>query len=322
MKTARHIPTFVYKLMIIVATIIWGFSFVVMKDAVSVLEPAWLIGVRFFCTAVLLTIVFLPHMRCALSRDYLAAGGILGLLNFLGFWTQTIGLAYTTPGKNAFLTATYCVIVPFVSWVIARKRPTAYNLVAAVMCVTGIGLVSLTSGALTVEFGDFMTLVCALFFAVHIAFVSKLAQGRDILALTVLQFWVGGICGIAVGALTETAPNLAAISPDFIFNMFYLVVFASCVALVFQNVALAHVPPAQGSLFLSLESVFGVLFSVLLYGEELTARLLLGFALIFGAILVSEMLPLRPKAEKRPRLEPDPEEQLAPTSQAGTDPKP
>ncbi|WP_165171094.1 DMT family transporter [Adlercreutzia sp. ZJ242] len=291
MNAKRNIPAIVYKLMIVVATVIWGFSFVVMKGAVSVLEPAWLIGVRFALTAVVLTAVFFRHLRAALTREYLVAGGILGALNFLAFWTQTIGLAHTTPGKNAFLTATYCVIVPFVFWLIAKKRPTAFNLVAAVMCVAGVGMVSLSSGALTVEFGDFMTLVCAVFFAVHIACVSKFAQGRDVLALTVYQFWVGGICGVAIGALTEAPPNVAALSPEFLFNLFYLVIFASCVALVFQNVALAHVPPAQGSLLLSLESVFGVLFSVLLYGEQMTPRLLAGFALIFGAIVVSEVLP-------------------------------
>ncbi|WP_165056550.1 MULTISPECIES: DMT family transporter [unclassified Adlercreutzia] len=293
MNAKRNIPAIVYKLMIVVATVIWGFSFVVMKDAVSVLEPAWLIGVRFALTAVVLTAVFFRHMRVALTREYLVAGGILGVLNFLAFWVQTIGLAHTTPGKNAFLTATYCVIVPFVFWLIAKRRPTAFNLVAAVMCVAGVGMVSLSSGALTVEFGDFMTLLCAVFFAVHIACVSKFAQGRDVLALTVYQFWVGGICGIAIGALTETPPNVAALTPEFLFNLFYLVVFASCVALVFQNVALAHVPPAQGSLLLSLESVFGVLFSVLLYGEQMTPRLIAGFALIFGAIVVSEVLPER-----------------------------
>ena len=73
--------------------------------------------------------------------------------------------------------------------------------------------------------------------------------------------------------------------------MAYLVIFASCVALVIQNVALAHVPPAQASLFLRLESVFGVLFSVLLYGEQVGLKLIVGFVLIFGAILVSEMFP-------------------------------
>ena len=85
--------------------------------------------------------------------------------------------------------------------------------------------------------------------------------------------------------------------------MAYLVIFASCVALVIQNVALAHVPPAQASLFLRLESVFGVLFSVLLYGEQVGLKLIVGFVLIFGAILVSEMFPLKPKDVPTNQLE-------------------
>lgn len=308
MSERKKIPAVVYKLALVLATVIWGLAFVVMKDAVSVMEPAWLIGVRFTLTAVLLTLVFFRNVRATLNRDHLVRGAVLGVLIFIAFWTQTIGLDHTTPGKNAFLTATYCVLVPFFGWMLMSKKPSAFNVAAALLCIVGIGLVSLASGAsdggaaaaassaasfLGMSFGDFMTLVCAVFFAVHIVYVSKYSEGRDVLALTVYQFWVGGVCGLVVGGLTEPAPNLAAITPEFLFNLAYLVVFASCVALVIQNVALAHVPPAQGSLFLSLESVFGVAFSVLLYGEQLSLRLVAGFVLIFAAVVVSEVLPER-----------------------------
>ena len=97
------------------------------------------------------------------------------------------------------------------------------------------------------------------------------------LALTVYQFLFGGIAGLVVGALTEPAPNLAALTPEFAFNLFYLVVFASGLCYLFQNVGLVHVSPAQGSLLLSLESVFGVLASVLFYGEVVTGRMAVGF---------------------------------------------
>ena len=292
MGKAKRIPPAIYKLLIVVATIIWGASFVFMKDAVGVMEPAWLIGVRFTITALILTAVFWRQVRRALTRRELVAGAVLGLANFMAYWVQTIGLAYTTPGKNAFLTAVYCVIVPFIYWAVAARRPTRYNLLAAALGVAGIGFVSLASESLTVGFGDAMSLLSAVFFALHIVLV-----GRNVLALTVYQFWMGGLCSLAAGALTEPVPDLAAITPDFVLNMVYLVVFASCIALVLQNVALAHVPPTQASLLLSLESVFGVVFSVLLYGEALTPRLLVGFALIFGAILISELLPRPPKAK-------------------------
>lgn len=294
----RALPSTVYKLMIVAATVIWGLSFVVMKDAVDVVPPAYLIGMRFLACGIILAIVFVGRVRRHLDRSHILNGCVLGLLIFLAFWVQTIGLTDTTPGKNAFLTATYCVLVPFIWWFTARKRPTVYNIAAAVLCVAGVGLVSV-QGSLTMRFGDYMTLLCAVLFAVHIVYVAKVSNGRDILALTVWQFLFGGVCGFAVGGAFEVLPPVEAlIDPAFLFNMAYLVIFASCVALVFQNVALAHVPPAQGSLLLSLESVFGVLFSVLLYGEELTLKLVAGFVLIFAGIVVSEALPIKPRGQK------------------------
>ena len=302
---AGSIPASVYKLLLVVATVIWGLSFVVMKDAVDVLEPAYLIGFRFLATGAVLAAVFWRRMRLAFAKDYLVKGLVLGVLCFLAFWVQTIGLDNTTPGTNAFLTATYCVIVPFAWWVIARKRPTVFNIGAAVMAVVGIGMVSLQGSLaeLSMGYGDLMTLVSALLFAVHIVYVSKFSETNDVLVLTVMQFFIGGACGVAYGACFETLPPASALTPAFFWNMAYLVIFASCVALVIQNVALAHVPPAQASLFLSLESVFGVLFSVLLYGEQVGFKLIVGFVLIFGAILVSEMFPLKRKGAAAAQLE-------------------
>lgn len=246
-------------------------------------------------TGLILAVVFRKRFAAALTKTYLMRGIIIGVLVFLAFWTQTIGLAYTTPGKNAFLTGTYCVLVPFAWWLFARRKPTRYNIIAAILCIVGIGFVSLqeSAGDLTLGFGDAMTLVCSVFFALHIVYVSKFTDDCDALALTVYQFLVGGACGILLGACTETLPSVSALTPDFLWNMVYLVVFASCMALVFQNVGLAHVDPAPASLLLSLESVFGVIFSVLLYGEVLTFKLICGFALIFGAILISELLPIK-----------------------------
>lgn len=311
MEKKRHIPRelpgFVYKLMLLAATIIWGFAFVVMKDAVDVLPPAQLIGVRFLLTGLLMGAVFHRSLANTLNGPCLKAGLVLGAVTFLAFWVQTVGLADTTPGKNAFLTATYCVIVPFMLWGVAGKRPTLANLGAALLCIAGIGLVSLSAGALTMEFGDAMTLLCAVFFAAQIIAISRYSERFNVLALTVYQFLFGGLMGLATGALTEPAPNLAALTPEFAFNLFYLVVFASGLCYLFQNVGLAHVSPAQGSLLLSLESVFGVLASVLFYGEMVTGRMALGFVLIFIAILLSELAPGRGKARRRAEA---PDEQL------------
>ena len=144
-----------------------------------------------------------------------------------------------------------------------------------------------------------MTLGCAVAFAAHIVAVSKFAQKCDALVLTVFQFIAEGALGIIFGAATETFPGIAAFTPEIIGQMLFLAVFASVVAFGIQNVSLAHVPPTQASLLLSLESVFGVVFSILLYGEQMTLRLVVGFVLIFAAIVISETLPLKEKPCRR-----------------------
>ena len=128
--------------------------------------------------------------------------------------------------------------------------------------------------------------------------VSRFSRGRDVLTLTVFQFIFEGLFGLCVGGLFETPPAISLITPEVVGQMAFLIVFASVVAFGIQNVSLAYVPPAQASLFLSLESVFGVVFSVLLYGEVLTARLVIGFILIFAAILVNELLAPRVEAKR------------------------
>ncbi len=300
MVALKDIPAGVYKLLLVVATIIWGFSFVLMKGAVSVLPPAWLLGIRFTAAGVLLLAVLWRRVRRAFSVEALGAGMLLGVFDFSAFWSQTVGLENTTPGINAFLTATYCVIVPFLWWVVARRRPTAFNVGAAVLAVAGIWMVSSSSGggsteAFSLGLGEGMTLLGALMFAIHIVCVSKFSKRHDVLVLTVFQFLTEGALGCLVGAGFETLPPLSDITPGLVASMAFLAVFASVVAFGIQNVSLAYVSPAQASLFLSLESVFGVLFSVLLYGEQVGPRLLVGFALIFVAIVVSETFPLKRK---------------------------
>ena len=289
----RPVPVALFKVLLLLATTMWGLSFFIMKNALDVIPPSWLIGIRFFLCGIILAIIFHKRMRACFNRDHLFHGTLIGCLLFIAYWFQTVGLDGITPGKNAFLTATYCVIVPFVWWVIARRKPTLFNILAAFGCIIGIGLVSLSADAFTaggalMGRGDAFTLICAFFFALHIVYVAKVNPGRDIYVLTAYQFLVSGLLGMIVGACTETLPAALAITPQLIGEMAYLTIFASLLALLIQNVSLQYVPPAQVSLILCLESVFGVLFSVMFYGETLTIRVLMGFAIIFAALVVSE----------------------------------
>lgn len=283
--------------MLFAATVIWGAAFVVMKNAVEILTPAQLVGVRFFLAGLLMAAIFRKKLRSMMNPGGLRAGAIMGAILFVAFWLQTLGLTDTTPGKNAFLTATYCVMVPFMLWAITRRPPGLARLGAAVICVAGIGLVSLQPGSFTMGFGDGITLLGAAVFALEIVAISHFTKTYSAIGITTVQFLCCGLLGIFFGFVFEPAPDLAAITPDFAIQMVYLIMLSSCVCYIFQNVGLAHVQPSQGALILSLESVFGVLCSVLFYGEALTAQMIVGFALIFIAILISELAPQRTSPE-------------------------
>ena len=279
-----EIPVGAYKVLLLLVTMAWGASFVYMKDLVAVFPPGWLLGIRFTIAGLVILPFLLKRLRLRLTWK------ALGLLDFLGFFTQTVGLQTVSPGINAFLTAVYVVLVPFMWWVVAKRKPTKANIVAAFVAIVGIWLVSVTSasGSLSIGFGEIMTLLCAFFFAAHIVSVSIFSVFYDVLMLTVIQFITEGLLGLATGAVFETLPALTQITPVIVGELAFVVLFATIFAFGVQNIALARIEPTQASLILSLESVFGVVFSILLYGELLTVRLVVGFVLIFIALLVSE----------------------------------
>lgn len=275
------------KPMLFAAAIIWGTSFFIMKNTLDTMPVFTLLAIRFTVGACLLALVCWKKWR-TYSWDYLWRGAVIGAFLFLAYLIQTFGLERTTPSKNAFLTAVYCVLVPFFYWAVMKRRPDRYNIIAAVLCVTGVGLVSL-NGDLSVAMGDWLTLIAAGFYAAHIVAVEKVSPGKDIYLLTVLQFAFAGLYAWIGSFAFETVPVQALQDPAVFLPLAYLCVMPTTVALLFQNVGQIWSDPASASVILSLESVFGVLFSVLFYPDErVTAMMLAGFVVIFVAVLCSE----------------------------------
>lgn len=274
------------KPMLFSAALIWGTSFFIMKNALDVMPVFFLLAIRFTAGACLLALVCWKKWKI-FTWDYLWRGAVIGGCLFLAYAVQTFGLARTTPSKNAFLTAVYCVIVPFLYWAVMKVRPDRYNIAAALLCVTGVGLVSL-NGDLSVGLGDVLTLICAFFYAAHIVAVAKVSPGKDIYLLTVFQFGFAALYAWIFGALTEVFPAQAILDPAVYLPLGYLCVMATTVALLFQNVGQIWSDPASASVILSLESVFGVICSVIFYGDRVTLPMTMGFVLIFIAVICSE----------------------------------
>jgi len=278
------------KLALLAATIIWGGSFVVVKNAIQTLPVYYILGMRSAIACVILAVVFWKRFR-KMDRGYLWRGAVMGLILFLAYAFQTQGLISTTPGKNAFLTSIYCVLVPFFFWIFSKIRPDRYNVIAAILCVIGIGFVSLRgavlhSGGSVISTGDMLTLLCGVTYAFHIIAIALYASKRDVILLTVLQFVVFSLLSWSMTLLLEKMPT--SISGSEWTALIYLGVFATAIALLLQSIGQKYTPASQAAIILSLEGVFGVVFSMLFYQEKMSLILFVGFAFIFISVIISE----------------------------------
>ncbi|MDD6358740.1 MAG: DMT family transporter, partial [Parafannyhessea umbonata] len=174
MRTPRNIPSWAYAVAVVLTTVAYGASYVVIKDAMEAVATSWLLAMRFGLAAAILGVAFRRRIARTIDLSHVLAGVVVGLPEALGFLLQNLGLTQTSPGRNAFLTATYCVMVPFLAWAVERRRPGANNVVAALMCLTGVGLLSLTGRqSLSLGAGDWLTLFSALMYASNMVAVGR-----------------------------------------------------------------------------------------------------------------------------------------------------
>ena len=153
----------VWKFALLVCALIWGGSFVVIKDAISYISAAWLMTLRFVFAVGIVAIIFRKNLKEHLDTTHIKYGVLLGVLNGLGYLFQNGALAYTTAGKAAFIASIYCAMIPFVNWLIAKKKPHGTSIFAAFLCVAGIGLISLgTDFSFSFGLGEQMTLLPSL----------------------------------------------------------------------------------------------------------------------------------------------------------------
>ena len=275
-----------WKLMLVAMALIWGYSFLTMKTVLDTVPTFMLLACRFLLSAVIMFIIFRKRIKAHFNREYLGFGVLMGCVIWSAYAAQTLGLVDTTPGKNAFLTGTYCILVPFIALILFKERVTKWHVTSALLCLVGVGFVALDD--FSIQMGDLMTLVGAVFFAVDMAVVGHIGRTRDVSVLTSWMFLFVGLFSLAATTAFEPRVPAEQWTPEIIGQLVFLAVVCTTIGLLLQNQALSHVPPATGSLLLSLESPSGVLFSVLMAGEVLTGKLIFGFVLIFLSIVLSE----------------------------------
>lgn len=271
---------------LLLTAIIWGSTFFIFKNALDSLTALWLLAIRF----IIATLAMLPVCwRRLLKMDRRAVvGGIyMGLCLTAAYIFQTYGLKYTSAGNNAFLTASYCVLVPFLMWAIYKKRPGIHNIAAALLCMAGIGFVSLDNGFDSVNIGDVLTLICGVFYALQIIVTEKYVHDCDALCISAVQFAVTGVICFFAALILEPIP--AYISTDAWLTLLYLGVIATALCWFLQAWGMKYTPSSTATVLMSLEAVFGVIFAGIFAGEVVTLGAFFGFVLILAAELLSEL---------------------------------
>lgn len=279
-KTTRILARF----SLFAAALIWGSSFFVLKESVDVLPVAFVLAMRFTIASAILALIFLKHFK-RLTRTYIWQSCLVAVTLYGGYLVQTYGLVETTPGKNAFLTASYCIIVPFLFWAVNHTKPSRHNIAAALLCICGIGLVTL-QGTIYVTRGDALTLLSGFCYAMQIVLLAMYTPDKDPILFTITELLFTCAFLWITAFLTDSIPS--AIPQNMIPKIVYLAVFCTAAAMLLQNIGQKYTKPSAASIILSLEAVFGIIFSMIFYGERITGQLAVGFSLIFAAVVLSQ----------------------------------
>ena len=272
---------------LVLTAMIWGTGFVVMKNTLDAVPPGAIIAIRYTIASVLTAVMFRKHLM-GLTREDVRRGAVVGGLLAGAYIVQTIGLSMTTAGKNAFLTTVYVLLVPFGCYLVFRQKLSRKNFIAAAMMLAGIGCLSLDGESGGLNLGDLMTLCCGVLFAAHIMAVERCQEKTNTYALIVLQFAFAAAFAFVYAMIFERGMELN-VNMGTVGGLLYLSVFSTTIAMSLQNIGQSMAPASHAAILLSLESVFGALASWLLLGETLTTTMLLGFAIIFMALVVNSM---------------------------------
>lgn len=268
-----------------IVAIIWGGGFVAGKMALTGFEPFVILAYRFLVSALICGAIFYKKIKYTTKKTALR-GLLIGSLQLLALSAQLVGLKYTTSAKQSFLCTAYVALVPFISWVIIKKRPSLKAFIAGFMALVGIGMISL-SQSLTISFGDALSLGFALLFGIQIVLVGSFIGECDSIQFTFFQMLSAGVISAILGKIN--GQTFITYETEAMIGVGYLIVFNTLIAFIAQNIAQKYTSDTTASLLLSFESVFGFVFSILYYKNAITARLLMGCALCFSAVIISNI---------------------------------
>jgi drug/metabolite transporter (DMT)-like permease len=280
--------------------LVWGATFVLVKEALADVSTLLFLSLRFGLALAALAVIFAIRRgwRAALNRGPVLGGILAGCCLFGGYFLQTEGLKYTTPGKSGFLTGLYIVLVPVLSAAMLRRPPQKTEVFGVLMASAGMALMTLSGDSLRINLGDALTLGCAFLYAIHILLLAHYSTRMTVERLTLLQIATCAVLATAAFPFFETAylrPSATVWVAVAVTGL-----LATALAFTLMTWAQRFTAPTRAAVIFSLEPVFALGTSLAVGAEEVGSRALAGAGCILAGILVVELKPMQKSQHPSP----------------------
>lgn len=274
---------------LVITTVLWGGSFVFNKIGFRELHPLWFLALRFILAALIMGIVSLPRLS-RLDRTILRKGALVGLALFAANLSFVIGVSGTTVSRAGFLNNLFVLIIPIVCrivWGSPIDRRTTFGVILAL-----VGLAAFAGGGSEgFNRGDFVSTLCAFFISFHIIVVSRVLKNEDVFLVSLVQFTVTALLGLATALLLAPLPTTMP-GAQGIGSLVYCALFPTVICFTLQNTWQRHTTPSRAGLIYTLDPAWSLLGGMLILGERLSGREWIGCLLIFSAVAGPPLLNL------------------------------
>jgi drug/metabolite transporter (DMT)-like permease len=274
----------IYTLLLVAVTAVWGWTFVVVQDAISVYGVIPFLAVRFALAGAALA----PIYATRLTRRSLLVGGGIGVVLAAGYLFQTTGLLFTTPTNSGLITGLFVVFAPLADRLLFGVNVSRQVMLAVALSLLGMVLLA-GGGPEGANWGDLLTLLCAAALGLHIALLSRYAASYDAGALTLAQILSMALLFVVVWPFSGP---VSLPTPGVWVALLVTGLLASAGAFLVQTTVQQHIPAARTAIILTMEPVFAALFGYWLAGDRLVAVQILGALMILSALVIGEVVPV------------------------------
>ncbi len=282
------------ELLLLATTLVWGSTFVIVKGSLDDASPLFFITLRFLFASAILFLIFHKKIR-SMTTSAMKSGIVLGVLLYIGFAVQTVGLQYTTASKSAFFTGMLVVFTPIALFIVEKRLPMLGNIIGVILSALGLFLLTSPEGS-AFNIGDALTLLCAILFGFYIVYLDVVSQRDDRDVLTFMQLFVCAVLGIISVLLFEDVRF--SFNSDLISSLLYLTIFATILTTWIQNRFQGDTTPTRAAVIFTLEPVIAATFAYYVRAEVLGTVGLVGAGIIIIGLLISEFSGMIPVLNK------------------------